>query len=131
MHCVCLDNMSELAGNETPREGEDSFFCLMENDNQVSHFSVETDTLLDAPTKEDTDNAKVHMVVTVELRAYSCNEFQSEPRWFLGGTIFLNALKPFARFIRTKIPSSFLEPLGLFFIIQFLSRPSLWGHIYE
>ena len=40
-------SQNELVGDDTaPKEGEDPFFCLLEEDKQVSHFSVETDLLL-------------------------------------------------------------------------------------
>lgn len=63
-------NATELAGNEKPNESEDPFFCLLEDDSQVSHLSVETDTLLDPITGADADHRKVRLVITVELRPY-------------------------------------------------------------
>ena len=63
-----------VAGDEQPREGEDPFFCLLEDDNQVSGFSVETDTLLDPPDGPD-DDRRVKVVVTVELRPYFATPF--------------------------------------------------------
>lgn len=56
----------ELVGNEIPSEGEDPFFCLMEDDTQVDRFTVETDALLDVG--EDTDHRKAQLVVTVDVR---------------------------------------------------------------
>lgn len=55
--------------DSTPREGEDPFFCLLEDDNQVSGFTVETDSLLEA-VDEPSDKRRVKIVVTVELRPY-------------------------------------------------------------
>lgn len=60
----------DLVGNETPQEGEDPFYCLLRDDKQVTHFEVETDTLLDPLTGDDPDRSKVRLVVTVELRPY-------------------------------------------------------------
>ena len=49
-----------------PRPGEDPFFCLLEDDTQVSDFSVQTDTLLDSQADDNT----AKLVITVELRPY-------------------------------------------------------------
>ena len=59
---------NELVGSETPAAGEDPFFCLLEDDSQVSHLEVETDTLLDPPTDDRSDDSRARLVVTVELR---------------------------------------------------------------
>ena len=65
----------ELVGEDAcPREGEDPFFCLLQDDNQVSGFAVETDTLLDPPDGSG-DDRKVKIVVTVELRPYYATPF--------------------------------------------------------
>ena len=61
---------NELVGNETPAADEDPFFCLLEDDSQVSHLEVETDTLLDSPTDDRLDHSRARLVVTVELRPY-------------------------------------------------------------
>ena len=65
------ENANELRGNETPRTGEDPFFCLLEDDRLVSHFAVETDMLLDEefPERSD-DKSMVRLIITVELRPY-------------------------------------------------------------
>ena len=68
-------NGSELVGHETPAPGEDPFYVLMEDDNQVSHLEVETDVLLDPPTDTEADARKVRLVVTVELRPYDITLF--------------------------------------------------------
>jgi len=54
----------------TPEAGQDPFYCLMEDDKQVSHLSVETDMLLDPPTDDEKDKARVKLIITVELRPY-------------------------------------------------------------
>jgi len=65
-------SQNELVGDDlTPRNGEDPFFCLLQDDKQVSHFSVETDRLL----TPGTDQADALVVVTVELRPYYVNMF--------------------------------------------------------
>lgn len=57
---------SELADAQ-PDAGEDPFFCLLEDDKQVTQLAVETDYFLgDAPS----DRAEVDLVITVELRPY-------------------------------------------------------------
>ena len=62
-------------GSETPAAGEDPFFCLLEDDSQVSHLEVETDTLLDPPTDDRSDDSRARLVVTVELRPYYATMF--------------------------------------------------------
>jgi hypothetical protein len=54
-----------------PDADDDPFFCLLEDNKQVSRFVVETDRLLDSPIIEAAvDHNKVHIVVTVEIRPY-------------------------------------------------------------
>ena len=58
---------NELVDDDVkPRPGEVPFFCLLEDDTQVSGFSVETDTLLDP----EADDKTAKLVITVELRPY-------------------------------------------------------------
>ena len=63
-------NANELVGNERPLEGEDPFFCLLEEDKLVSHFEVETDMLLEDTVSLQHDRSKVRLVVSVEIRPY-------------------------------------------------------------
>ena len=68
-------NQTELVGDDAcPRDDEDPFFCLLQDDNQVSGFSVETDTLLDPPGPSG-DDRNVKIVVTVEVRPYFATPF--------------------------------------------------------
>jgi hypothetical protein len=67
---------AELVGNETPKDGEDPFFVLLEDDKGVTHLEVETDTLLDAPVSDKiTDHALSRLVITVELKPYNLTYF--------------------------------------------------------
>jgi hypothetical protein len=69
-------SQNELVGEDaTPRSDEDPFICLLEDDRQVSHLSVETDTLLDPPTADEADQRKARIVITVELRPYYVSVF--------------------------------------------------------
>ncbi len=63
-------NATELVGHEVPGIDEDPFFCLLEDDSQVSHLEVETDTLLDPPTNEENDHRRAKLVITVEIHPY-------------------------------------------------------------
>lgn len=63
-------NGAELVGNETPQEGEDPFFCLLEDDSQITHLEVETDVLHDPLEGNKIDQSHVRAVITVELRPY-------------------------------------------------------------
>ncbi len=60
---------SELGGYDTPQDGEDPFFCLLEDDSLISHASIETDTLLQ-PTGEDWDHNDTRLILTVRLSPY-------------------------------------------------------------
>ena len=59
-------NLQELEGNQ-PQDGEDPFFCLLEDDKQVTALRVETDTLLGG---SNFDPKHVHLVVNVEITPY-------------------------------------------------------------
>jgi hypothetical protein len=65
------NHAQELKGNETPKVGEDPFFCLLQNDKLISQFSVETDRLLDEVCPEEADKRKAKVIITVELKPYS------------------------------------------------------------
>lgn len=69
------DNANELRGNESPPGDEDPFFCLLQDDKLVSHFAVETDTLLDEPQLDDADKRRARVVITVEIRPYLPTHF--------------------------------------------------------
>lgn len=66
---------NELRGNENPKEGQDPFFVLLEDDKHVTGFRVETDTLLDPCNGAETDQSYVKLVITVKIRPYSVTEF--------------------------------------------------------
>ena len=63
-----------VQADQQPGEGEDPFFCLLEDDNQVSSFAVEADTPLMPPDGPDAAR-NVKLVVTVELRPYFATQF--------------------------------------------------------
>ena len=59
---------NELAGNEKPAEGEDPFFCLLEDDDLVTGLTVQADMLLDPPIIDDGGDARVKLIISVELK---------------------------------------------------------------
>jgi hypothetical protein len=61
---------SELGGYDTPQDGENPFFCLLEDDSLISHASIETDTLLQ-PTGIAWDKNDTRLVITVRLSPYA------------------------------------------------------------
>lgn len=61
---------NQMQGSESALDGEDPFFCLLEDDDQVSHLGVESDTLLDPPTDDGADIGKARVIITVEIRPY-------------------------------------------------------------
>lgn len=65
----------ELGTNTTPLPDETPFYCLLEDDQQVSHFEVESDTLLSEPTANEAVSQQAKIVVTVELRSYETTPF--------------------------------------------------------
>jgi hypothetical protein len=67
---------NELRGNETPGDGEDPFYCLLEDDKLVTQLSVETDTLLEPPTEGSVEqHRQVRLIITVELKPYDVTMF--------------------------------------------------------
>lgn len=58
-----------------PGAGQDPFYVLLEDDKQVSHFAVETDTLLDPQSSDESDASKAKLIITVELRPYDVTMF--------------------------------------------------------
>ncbi len=62
------------AGGAVPQDGEDPFFCLLEDDALITGLSVETDRLLDAGLAGE-DESTVALVISVEVRPY-------HPTWF-------------------------------------------------
>ena len=58
---------NQLRGNELPREGEDPFYVLLEDDSLVSQVKVETDVLLE-PTAATVDRHDSRLVLTVRLK---------------------------------------------------------------
>jgi hypothetical protein len=61
-------NANELKGNETPADGEDPFYCLLEDDDLVTGLTVETDMLLDLPSNGADVKSYVKLVISVELK---------------------------------------------------------------
>ncbi len=67
---------NELAHQDkVPSPDETPFYCLLWDDKQVSHLSVETDTLLDPLDVENAEQSRVRLVITVELRPYYVTMF--------------------------------------------------------
>jgi hypothetical protein len=62
-------NRDELGGYVSPVEGEEPFFCLLEDDSLISHAAIETDTLLQ-PTGASWQANDARLVVTIRLSPY-------------------------------------------------------------
>lgn len=54
-------------GGTAPVDGEDPFFVLLEDDELITHTSVETDTLLEPINGDEND---VRLVLTINVRPY-------------------------------------------------------------
>lgn len=57
--------VAELPTNDTPREGEDPFFCLLEDDALITEIDVKTDMLLDAAAKK----SSAELLIRIETGA--------------------------------------------------------------
>lgn len=54
-------------GGATPKEGEDPFFVLLDDDRLITHVAVQTDTLLQPITGDENDT---RLVLSVTVRPY-------------------------------------------------------------
>lgn len=64
------DGKQQLGG-ETPQDGEDPFFVLLEDDRLITHLSVETDTLLESVSADETDQlTDARVVITCTIWPY-------------------------------------------------------------
>lgn len=65
-------NTDELGGYLTPEDGEDPFFCLLEDDRLITHAAIETDTLLE-PVRDASGVNDSRLVIRVRIRPYDFN----------------------------------------------------------
>ncbi|MGA2226254.1 MAG: hypothetical protein ABSH41_17595 [Syntrophobacteraceae bacterium] len=56
--------LAELPPGDEPGVGEDKFFCLLEDDNLISHVTIKTDRLLE----QVTDQSEVLLLIAVKTR---------------------------------------------------------------
>jgi len=61
-------NTSEFGRYTTPGPDEAPFYVLLENDNLVSNFRVESDSILDV--KPDHENSYARVIITVRIKPY-------------------------------------------------------------
>lgn len=57
-------------GGQTPAADEDPFYCLLEDDQQVTALTVESGQLLDPLTLEEADNRRVRLVIKVDIQPF-------------------------------------------------------------
>jgi hypothetical protein len=62
-------------GGFTPDESEKPFFVLLQDDNMISHLSVETDDLLDPPVEAGKDDGYIRAVITVTITLHRATWF--------------------------------------------------------
>jgi hypothetical protein len=60
-------NKGELGGYDTPAEGEDPFFCLLQDDKLITKISVETDLLLE-PTGNSPNVNDSRLIIRVNIQ---------------------------------------------------------------
>ena len=65
--------IGQMGGQQTPQDGEDPFYCLLQDDELISHVSVETDLLLEnthlAKTKNELIN-DARLIIDVTVQPY-------------------------------------------------------------
>lgn len=64
-------------GGAVPEDGEDPFFCLLQNDSLITDFNITTDRLLSTPQHEK----NVLLVIEVEVKAVRMNFANIELGW--------------------------------------------------
>ena len=62
-----MPSAGELTDQMTPLEGENPFYCLLEDDRLITKISVDTDTLLQ-PTGREPNANDSRLVITVRIR---------------------------------------------------------------
>jgi hypothetical protein len=70
------DGCKELAGN-APGEGEDPFFCLLENDSMITGVNVATDRLLRPVADAE---AIHHVMLIIQVKVFPTNPLIGNPR---------------------------------------------------
>ena len=73
-----VDNVLELGG-ETPAEGEDPFYCLLEDDELITQVRVTTDRLL-MPVDSTRDELIHEVTLIIHVKAYV--EIIDNPAWY-------------------------------------------------
>lgn len=67
---------NELGDYAVPAEGEEPFFCLLEDDDLITDVSVESERLLIPPIRSThSTQAEVRAIITVEVRPYEVTQF--------------------------------------------------------
>jgi hypothetical protein len=61
-------NADALRQNAIPADGEDPFYCLLEDDKLITGFKVETDQLLNRSDANEQDRSWAELVIGVEIR---------------------------------------------------------------
>jgi hypothetical protein len=66
-----IPKVGQLKADQKPEDGETPFFCLVEDDELITHVSVETDTLLE-PTGKSPGHPEsdVRLLITVKIHPY-------------------------------------------------------------
>ena len=62
-----MPSPDEVTKKISPSEGENPFYCLLEDDRLITKVSVDTDTLLQ-PIREEINDNDARLVITVKLR---------------------------------------------------------------
>ena len=67
MRCEYQGQTKPELGGQNPQDGENPFFCLLQDDKLINHLSVETDMLL-KPTGTISNDNDTRLVITVHIR---------------------------------------------------------------
>jgi len=68
-------NHNELQGNETPKEDEDPFFTLLEDDKVVTDLRVRTGTLLEVEDEKALDQSYSRLLISVSIKPVQVTTF--------------------------------------------------------
>ncbi len=64
-------HLNQLPPNESPSNGEDPFYCLLEDDRLVTSLQVESDILL----QSNSSNNYAHVVISADIRPHTVDMF--------------------------------------------------------
>jgi hypothetical protein len=68
-------SVAELGGYTDPADGEDPFYCLLEDDSLITGVAVQTAALLEPPAPGSTGEHDVGLIISVTLKPIVATKF--------------------------------------------------------